>query len=225
MRLRTRYIPLLWLAVAAQVVGVRAAGAGVLAPTPSLPLLGEAYASADATDCFPAAGACIAGGELTLTALVSDTFSPSGQDIVTGAVFSGELTTPGGTPIGPLSLLGTVEQAVVGRTTATATGSWTADLTALTLSGPALGHTLTISLDASSTSSGTTSIVPSGGEFLIDSFFDVFVDLSLDGTAPLSAERGPIAFDAVPEPISLLVLAPAGLALLAARRRAIRPRD
>ena len=143
-----------------------------------------------------------------------------GEDILSDAAFSGQITTLGGTLLGPINLSGTVEQEVLGRTTSTELGSWTTDLTGLALSGPALGDTLSLSLDGGATSGGTTSIVPAGDNFLINSFFDVLVDINLDSTPPLSTGRGPILFIAgVPEPLSLLVMTPAGLALLTARRR------
>jgi hypothetical protein len=108
---------------------------------------------------------------------------------------------------------------VIGRLTGNATGTWTVDLTGLSLSGTAIGDSLTLSLD-STPSSGTTSIVPAGPNYLISSFFDVYVNLSVNSSSPVTGS-GLVTFEAVPEPMSLLVLMPAGLALLAARRRSL----
>jgi hypothetical protein len=81
----------------------------------------------------------------------------------------------------------------VGRLSATQLGSWTTDLVSLSLSGPVVDHTLTVTLDSSQTSSGTTSIVSTGDNmFSVNSFFDVFVELGLDTNPPLTAVRGPI---------------------------------
>jgi hypothetical protein len=176
-------------------------------------------ARAATAGCFATAAACVVPGTLTLTSQVSNTFSPSGEDILADAVLSGEITTLTGTQISPFSLTGTVEQEVIGRLSPTATGSWTVDLTGLTFTGSALGDTLSVSLDGSQTSSGTTSIVPSGGNFVVNSFFDVFVDLGLNSAPPQSANGGSVVFNAVPEPTSLLILTPVGLTLLAVRRR------
>jgi len=89
-------------------------------------------------------------------------------------------------------------------------GRWTDELLALSLSGSVLGDTLTVTLASSPSSDGTTSIVPSGGEFAINSFFDVFTELSLDSIPPLNATPGEIqvtAVEPVPEPASLALLA------------------
>jgi hypothetical protein len=117
-------------------------------------------------------------------------------------------------------LTGTIEQEVLGRTFATESGSWTTDLVALALTGPLFGHTLTLNLDPTMTSGGTTSITPSDGNFVINSFFDVFVELSLDSVPPLQTTRGPIeavAAASVPEPESLMMFVTCLIALGAAR--------
>jgi hypothetical protein len=222
MRFRTpgyQVASLAGLGVAIQLCCVDPARGEVISASPMLPILGAAYISIGSAGCFPTAGVCVTAGSLTLAPPVSVTFNPMGEDILSDASFLGQITTLGGAPLGVVSLLGTVEQEVLGRTSSMELGSWTTDLTGLALSGPALGHTLTLGLDGSSSSSGVTSIVRAGDDFRISSFFDVFVDLTLDTSPPLHADRGPILFEAVPEPISLLVLGPAGLALLAARRR------
>jgi hypothetical protein len=156
-----------------------------------------------------------------LTTSVSSIFHAGGEDIVTGAVYAATLTTLGNAEIGSVILTGSVEQQVLGRTTSTETGSWTTDLISLLLTGPVLGHTLTMTLDPSNTSSGTTSITANqGSSFTISSFFDVFTDLMLDSTPPLDTVRGPILFSATaaPEPASLTLFGLPVLLLLARRR-------
>jgi hypothetical protein len=209
------------LVVAIQLCSLDLARGGVITTSPTLPILGAGYVSLGSDGCFAADAVCVMNGSLTLAPPVSVSFNSSGEDILSNAVFTGQITTSGGAPLGTATLFGTVQQEVTGRFTATATGSWTTDLTGLALSGPALGDTLTLSLDSSSPSSGTTSIVPSGQAYLINSFFDVFVDLNLNSSPPEVTSRGPILFQAVPEPISLFVLAPASLMLLVFRRRGL----
>jgi len=212
------------LFIALQAAGGGPARADVISTSAELPLLGVPYISTVGAGCFPAAGVCVTAGSLTLTAPVTTTFTALGESILSDAVFSGLLTTLGGTSIGPVSLVGTFQQLVNGRTTSNQLGTWATDLVSMALSGPVLGHTLTLTRDSIHPSTGTSSVQLAvdqpEGSFRISSFFDVFVDLSLDGPNPLTASRGPIHFEAaVPEPVSLLIVGPAGLALLAARRR------
>jgi len=206
--------------------GTISAQASIIASTPTLPVLGVPYAASSGAGCFPVAGVCVVPGTVTFDSIVSSSFNALGQDIVVDASYAGKLTTVGNVPIGPISLTGTVEEEVLGRTSATELGSWVTDLVGLALSGPVLGHTLTLTLDGAHPSTGTTSITQlstneQNPEFRIDSFFDVFVDLSLDTTPPLDAKRGPmhLTLAPVPEPSSLALLAAALLALPALRRR------
>src|SRR5947207_5581855 len=158
--------------------GIGSARASVISSTPTLPLLGVPYVSSTGAGCFAAAGVCVSPGTFTLTAPVSSTFGPTGQDIVTGATYAGILTNLSLVPIGLVNLSGTVEQEVEGRTFATETGSWTTDLIALSLSGLVLGHTLTLTLDPAhpGESTGLTSItdisIGQDKRFRIDSFYD-----------------------------------------------------
>jgi hypothetical protein len=166
------------------------------------------------------ASVCVTPGTLTLTSLVSQNFTSLGQDIVTDASFTAVLTSLGNAPLGTVQLTGTAEQEVLGRLGATDTGSWTTELTALSLSGTVLGATSNVSLDPSNSSDGNTSITAVGnGTFQINSFFDVFVDITLDSQPPLSTTRGPIQVTAVPEPASLALFALPLLAFAGARRR------
>jgi len=196
-------------------LGAVPARAGIVSATPSLPVLGVAYSSSVGAGCFPAAGVCITAGTITLTSLVSSSFNAQGQDIVTQATYAGTLTTLTNIPIGPVSLTGTVEQQVFGRTFSTQTGTWATELLALSLSGQVLGGTLDMILDAQNPSTGQTSIAPIDDSYLIDSDFDVFVDLTLDFfTTPLHATRGPIHIALPDDTDAVAVLEPSGLGLL-----------
>jgi hypothetical protein len=188
--------------------------AAVITSTPTLPLLGVPYSSATGVGCFPTAGFCIEAGSLTFTALSSNNFDMSGENLTMQATYTGTLTDSSDHPLGPVTLTGSVEEEVLGRTFSTETGSWNTKLLSLALSGPLQGHTLSLGLGASD-STGTDSIDPIGdGSFRIDSFFDVFVDLTLDSLPPLHATRGPVLLTLPPTPTP--VPAPAGLTLLAA---------
>jgi hypothetical protein len=90
-----------------------------------------------------------------------------------------------------------------------------------------LGNTLTIVL-GSTPSTGMASIEAIDEEnlFRIASFFDIFVQLSLDSDPPLTTTRGPIHAElapaGVPEPsvVALLAAALLGLVGMRGRRRA-----
>ncbi len=207
-----------------QLAGAAPADASVISSTPTLPVLGVPFTPVSGGGCFTFAKVCVDLGNLTMTSLVSSTFSSAGQAIVADAKFSGLLTTLGGTPIGPISLTGTVDEDVIGRTFPNETGTWTTDLTGLALTGAVLGHTLTVGLNPLDTSAGTTSIVAltrgEQGPFRISSFFDVFIELDLNSIPPLTTTRGPIDVAlGVPEPTGLAILTPALFGLIALRRR------
>lgn len=215
------------VAGAVAVAAATPARASVISSTPTLPLLGVPYVTAASASCFPLAGVCVTGGVITFTSLVSSMFNAAGQDITTEAVNSVTLTNLSHVPIGTIDLSGTVEQEVLGRTSPTELGSWTTDLISLSLSGTVLGHTLTIGLDPAHESTGETSIVPFGnnGHFEISSFFDVFVELTLDSVPPLHTTREvtATAVQSVPEPSSIAAIA-AALAMMPVlyRRRSAR---
>jgi len=208
------------------------AKADYISSTPSLPVLGVPYTSTTGVGCFPAAGFCALPGTLTLNTVnpsppSSPSFNASGQDIVSNVTYVGTLTDLTNTPIGPITLTGTIEQEVLGRTFSTELGSWTTDIVNLSLQGPLMGHTLTLTLDPSQTSSGTSSITSLGDDtFLITSFFDVFVELTLDTPTPLHAVRGPLELTlspvvAVPEPSTwaMMLVGFAGVGFMAYRRK------
>lgn len=215
------------LALAAAFAIAGTARAEIVSATPALPLLGDPYTASVGAGCFIAAGYCVANGSLTLTSLVSSKFENTSQVILTDADYSATLSTLAGTVIGPVNLTGTVEQTVIGRTTATATGSWSTIIDALSLNGPVLGDTLTLTLDTGNPSSGTTSIDSIGttGDFAIDSFLAVYADVSLNSPTPLHTSVGPIVLTATPAPEpDTLALFAMPLLLLAAARSFAQPR-
>ena len=208
------------------------AHASVIMPTASLPLIGIPYVSPGAgAGCFTIATACVNPGPFIQTSVVSDMFSGGSQQIVANVTYDATLTPPGlDNIIGSVALVGTVDETVVNRTSNSETGTFTVDITGLTLSGPLSlpgspldGRTLLVNLDTSNASSGATTITPDGGVFRIDSFFDVFADITLELPPPLvspSTSVGPILTVAVPEPSTwaLMLLSFTGLAFAAQRK-------
>jgi len=208
------------------------AHASVIEPTPSFPPIPLTFTSPTGAGCFDVAQVCVTPGTFTLTSAVS-TFppSPAVEDIVADATYTGSLTPlpPAMGSLGSFTLTGTVDLEVLGRMSDTQTGSWPAELTSLTLSGPLLSFgTLSATLDTSKPSTGTTTITPlfNGEKFRISSFFDVFMDVTLDNRPhmlpPLSTTVGPIPVAAAsPEPTTwAMMLLGFGSLFLAGYRKA-----
>lgn len=97
-------------------LGGGVARAAVISTSPTSPPLDAPFVSAGGVGCFPVASVCVRPGSLAFTSVESTTFVAAGQDIVANASYEGTLTTLANTPIGPITLSGTVEQLVlVGR--------------------------------------------------------------------------------------------------------------
>jgi hypothetical protein len=198
------------------------AEASVITASPSLPLLDVPYTSPTGAGCFTVIGVCVTPGAFTMTSVTSSVFDTLGQEIDAQAVYNGTLTTLGGALIGPISLTGTVDQRVEGRVSDTELGSFKTDVTGLDMSGLVLGHTLMMGLNPNPAepSTGITSIVALNRGFEINSFFDVFVELSLDGGPGKPLHEITLVAGA-PEPSTwaMMLVGFAGLGF-AARRRA-----
>jgi PEP-CTERM motif len=221
------------LAVAAALTG--SAHAGVIESTPTFPPIPLSFTSPTGAGCFPL-GVCVTPGIFTLTSAVSTfvpVLLPAVQDIAAEATYTGSLTTPASVFLGSFTLTGTVDLEVEGRTFSTEIGSWQAELTGMSLSGPLLSFgTLSATLDMNplKPSTGGVSIEPLGQNktgFVVNSFFDIFMDLTLDrpGQPTLMTSVGPIRVVAVPEPSTwaMMLIGFAGLAFAARRRRAAAP--
>jgi PEP-CTERM motif len=228
------------LAVAWALTG--SARAGVIETSPTFPPIPLSFMSPTGAGCFDVAMVCVTPGTFTLTSAVSTfvpatTLLPAVQDIDADATYTGSLTTlptamPPSVFLGSFTLTGTVDLQVVGRKSQTDIGSWPAELTGISLSGQLLSFGMLsaiLDMNPLHPSTGTVSIAPiSGGantrgEFLISSFFDIFMDVTLDrpGQPPLMTTIGPIPVVAgTPEPSTwaMMLIGFAGLAFAARRR-------
>ena len=168
------------------------AEASVINPTPTpVPANGE-YAVA-APGCFTAEGVCVGPGTFSYTSVISSTFSPLGQDVVVDGVYTSEITDLSHAPLGLISMTGMGEESILGRLGPSDTGTWPTSLDSLAISGTVLGDTVSVGLDPSNPTTGQTSITAMGSDFLITSFFDVFVDITIDtASGPVTDAIGPV---------------------------------
>ena len=144
--------------------------------------------------------------------------------------FSASLTgfgaAPGiGLPATPSSSAGTSDMLFFGKV-GNVTGTFNTEMLSLNLNGviPGAGAFM-IRESPTLQSLGVTSVAGiGGGQFRIDSFFDVFTELSIDGGATWSpATSGPAHFDLgppVPEPGAGLLTVLCATGLMLRRRRA-----
>ncbi|MFN0113880.1 MAG: hypothetical protein ACKVPY_04305, partial [Paracoccaceae bacterium] len=164
--------------------------ASLITSDPSLPPVGGAYVTPAGVHATYTAGAL----QIILSQIQHSGFSniirtPVGADerenfdsIVSGLVS----VTNGGFPVftnQPLTLSGPVETLVQGKV-GNVTGSFQTEMLALSLSGVSPLGPVMIRESPTLQTLGQTDIIPiGGGLYQIDSFFDVFTELSIDGGA------------------------------------------
>ena len=114
-----------------------------------------------------------------------------------------------GVPIasGPVSLQGGVQVLTQGKTGNT-TGTFDTEIVAMSLTGTFGGNPIEVRENPNQPSTGQTTITDiGGGLFRIDSFFDVFTEISLDGGQNFTPAAGSVRVDLMPEPATLGLLA------------------
>ena len=99
------------------------------------------------------------------------------------------------------------------------TGSMFAtEIVSMSLSGNVGGLNVTVRESPTYDSTGELTVTDIGGQYHIDSFFDVFTELSVGGGGFFPAESS-AHFNITPEPATMTLLAIGGLCMLARRRR------
>ena len=201
------------LLLAAAVAFVPVAQASIIQSTPGLPPTTGGYTAG--TICvLLGPGVCIVGASLSSFTGTKSTFDMSGQAVDSSITLTADVYTDvGGKPgtlIAPVTLAGPIGILYAGRMNDTELGTFTSSLTELDLTGTFHGittHTIEIMLNPVMTSSGPTTVAPSGGNYRIDSFFDVFAELSLDGGPFMAGPSRTFTLTPIPEPGSISLLA------------------
>ena len=113
----------------------------------------------------------------------------SGNEIETFDSVLTAFANDGSGPV-PVTLTGPVSTIVLGKT-GTTTGTWDTEMLSMSLSGDIGGIPIEIRESPSLPSTGQTTITDlGGGLYQIDSFFDVFTELSVDG-GPFQPQTSP----------------------------------
>jgi hypothetical protein len=201
------------------------ARAEVLESTPTLPPPSGIY-GVHATLCLLAG--CIVENDIGNLVVTSSQIVAGNQFVMATSttdadVFQNNGGVPGG-PIGSLMLVGTVSITYVGRSSDTQLGSFPSILTSFDFMGSFNSHTILTRLTPGQISTGVTTISKVAGAqaFLVDSFFDVFAGVSVDGGPFIpQPKRNAVLESPVPEPANIGLALPCviGFAALAWQRR------
>jgi hypothetical protein len=160
-------------------IGSTVAQADVIAGSANLPPISGEYTIPDT--CVPAV--CVANIRVYGFQITGDTFASGNESVSTNALFAAGLFQNGGAglPLGILVLTGDVDFQFNNRSSSTETGTFASLLTGLDLSGTFNGHSVEAQLNSGSATTGSTTVSDAGnGMFRINSFFDVFTELSID---------------------------------------------
>lgn len=168
---------------------------------------------------------CLLNANVSGFQTTSDVLSAGNELVSTNAVFATDIfQNIGGAPgafLGPLSIPGTMDFTFFGRSLSTPLGTFNAQITAFDFSGMFNGHSFEIMQNPSQASTGLTTINQVPGGYQVNSFFDVFAELSLDGGPFVPGPERHSVLTATPEPDGWVfaVLGLLGFVGIASRRR------
>lgn len=209
------------------IAGSRATRGDLITPNPDLPPFGGYYETAFTLHAdYPGAViVSISNVQHIPESLISRT-SSGGNDFETmSSQLTGLASINGGSAV-PFTLTGPVEIEVFSYAPGN-TGTFSTQMLSMDMTGTVGGHSVAITLDNNlGNSTGQTTITPiGGGLYDINSFFDVFTELSLDGGTAQPQSGGPsVVILTSPEPSTWAMLIAAGLIVPAyarwGRRRA-----
>jgi hypothetical protein len=127
-----------------------------------------------------------------------------------------------GSPMMPFDMQGPVQTLVHGKSATNPTGTFQTEMLQMNLSGTSPFGQIMVRESPTLQSLGETRIMPTGGgNFHVDSFFDVFTELSTDGGQTWIPSQGPSHVNLVPEPSSVVLcgLGLIGIGIMAVRRK------
>ena len=208
--------------------------AGVITPNPGLPPDTGAYLTAQQVHALYPTGVY---PEVILENILHSGFFdvlitplPGGDELEEFQSTLQGNATVGGIPVGPISLQGPVQVITQGKTGNT-TGTFQTEMISMSLSGNVGGFPVQVRESPAQPSTGQTTITDiGGGLFQIDSFFDVFTEISIDqgaGFGPFVPAQGSVRVDLgipgsiIPEPstFALAALGVLSLGMIGWRRR------
>jgi hypothetical protein len=218
---RLAFLALFFLAPA---LGGSAAFASVITDSPSLPPNTGSYQAGAATLAYP--GIVIASTSLQPDAASTSIVFTGSNEIDSFTATLNGLLSLGGSPLIPFTLSGPESVEEFARTSGTELGTFSAQMLSLDVTGTVGGHSVEVMLDQNlGNSTGKTTVADDGGGmFRIDSFFDVFTEISLDGGPFQGQSNAPtvLTLQSLPEPGTLTLLALGACSGLVLTRR--RPR-
>jgi hypothetical protein len=184
-----------------------AAFADVFAPTAAVLPSDGAYVVADT--CVSVL--CIKNIQLSDFDTFSDMITGGNELTQSSVTMTADLYQNAGGVAGPfitsLTMTGQIDISYFLKSSVDATGDFNTEITALDLGGSFTGltgmHTVDAALDSSDSSTGMISVdqISSGPDvFRISSFFDVFVDLSIDGGTFMPGPERVASLVETPEP-------------------------
>ncbi len=186
-----------------------------LPPTDGDPLLGYTGPSSAVFS------GSVAATDIFFSQFVNIDRFPDGPDEIQNYFATFTLTMDAGTGPIPVTLTGPVTTRAFNKVGNT-TGMFDTEIIEMNLTGDIAGIPVIMREDPSLGSMGQTVIDDiGGGLYFIDSFFDVFTEVSIDGGGSFMAADGPFHMELVrtPEPATMSLLAMGGLPLMLRRKR------